>query len=260
MARKGVAATMAAVALLTLLVVADATLVVAAGDLASESQAAQLEARALLVERSYGGLVSFQALSQVEGRLASSPAYCGSLPAYLGSISAEAASRGVDSGVGYLADASLSLDRGSSQAVVADNLTSLAPFSGYVPGELDLSESLAVSESGGGGAVLLDKRESHTLHLPIGVAEAGSLCESATGSLAATLSRWPCNASLEAASFDSALAAAAAQAWAEGFRLTAGWGADGSCKAAYWVTLVEPGVPGPAGRFDWTVLGSGTAG
>lgn len=259
MARKAVAATLAAVALMTILVVADATIVVAQDDLASSSEAAQLESRELLIERSYGGLVSLQALAEVQAYLSSDPAGCGGLPAYFAAISARASAHGVDSGVHYDANATISQYGASPSAPLADNLTAVAPFSGRLPGALDLSEILVVSEAAAGGAVSLDKRETHSLNMPIEAAAASSLCASTLLSLGAALSGPPCNASLVGAAFDSVLPLLAWQASVRGFDLTAGW-ALSACTVSYWFKLVEPGVPGPGGSFDWTVLGSGTAG
>lgn len=258
MARKAVATTLAAVALMTLLVVADATVLVAQGDLASSSEASRLESRELLIERSYGGLVSLQALAQVQGYLSSDPAECAGLAAYFGAMSSASSVHGLDSGVYYDVSATISHD-GASDAPLADNLTSVAPFSGGLTGALDLTELLTVSEASPGGSVSLDKRETHSLNVPIEAAAASYLCSSTLFSLRAALSRPPCNASLVGGAFDSILPLVAWQAYAQGFRLTAGW-ALAACVVDFWFTLVEPGVPGPAGSFDWTVRGSGTAG
>lgn len=111
----------------------------------------------------------------------------------------------------------------------------------------------------GAGSVDLSRRESHLLNVPLDVAAASYLCSSTLSSLAAALSRSPCNATLEQAGFSALLPSLVAEAAGEGFALTAGWSAFG-CSATYWVTLVEPGVAGAAGRFDWTVHGSGTIG
>ena len=117
---------------------------------------------------------------------------------------------------------------------------------------------MSVKEVGGGGSVSLEREETHTLNLPIEVDSASSLCASTLDSLGAALSRSPCNATLEQASFDSVLPGLVADAAALRFTLTAGWGSGAACSATYWVTLVEPGVAGATGSFDWTVRGSGT--
>ncbi len=257
MARKAVAATLASVVLLTVLVVADATVMSAQENLASSAQTSHLESRELLLEESLAGGVSLQILARVQGYLSSNPAECDRLPQYFGSIFASSASSGEDSGIAYSANATAA-EAPAPQAVESDNLTIVAPFAGGVPGVLDLREDLSVKEVGGGGAVSLQREETHTLNLPVEVDSASSLCASTLASLGAVLSRSPCNATLEQAAFDSVLPGLVADASALRFTLTAGWGSGPGCSAAYWLTLVEPGVAGATGSFDWTVLGSGT--
>jgi hypothetical protein len=260
LARKAIAATLASVVLLTVLVVADATVMSAQDNLASAAQTSHIESRELLLEQSLAGSVSLRLLAQAQSYLSSNPADCDSLPQYAGSISASGQSSGEDSGIAYAADATASEAGPSPGSPQADNLTIVAPFAGDVPGALDLQEVLSVKEVGGGGSVSLERTETHTLNLPIKLDSASSLCATTLSSLAAALSRSPCNATLEQEAFDAVLPALREDAAALGFALAdAGWGSgDAACSAAYWVTLVEPGVVGAAGSFDWTVRGSGT--
>ena len=188
MARKAVAATLASVVLLTVLVVADATVMSAQENLASSAQTSHLESRELLLEESLAGGVSLQVLAQVQGYLSSNPAECDSLPQYFGSIFASSASSGEDSGIAYSANATAA-EAPAPQAVESDNLTIVAPFAGGVPGVLDLREDLSVKEVGGGGSVSLQREETHTLNLPVEVDSASSLCASTLASLGAVLSR-----------------------------------------------------------------------
>jgi hypothetical protein len=255
LARKAVAATLASVVLLTVLVVADATVMTAQDNLAASAQASNIESRELLLERSLAGGVSLDVLAQVQGHLSSDPAGCADLPQYVASISASSSASGEDSGIGYQANATATGEPSSDSA--ADNLTLLAPFEGHAPGTLGLTEHLRVSEAGGGGSVSLVRLETHALNIPIEVGSASSLCASTAGVLAAALSA-SCNATLEQEAFDAALPGLVGQASGLGFDLTAGWGYAAACSPAYWFTLVEPGVEGPTGSFDWTVLGSGT--
>jgi len=228
-------------------------------NLASSAQTSQIESRELLLEQSLAGSVSLQALAQVQGYLSSNPAECSLLVQYLGSISGSGSALGEDSGIAYAANATAVEARSAStQAVRGDNLTVVAPFSGYLAGALNLQAALSVKEVGGGGSVSLEKREIHTLNLPIKPDSASSLCASTLDSLASALSRSPCNATLSEEAFGAALPGLVEEAAAQGFALTAGWGSGGTaCSAAYWVTLVEPGVAGATGSFDWTVHGSG---
>jgi hypothetical protein len=245
---------------LTVLVVADATVMSAQDNLASSAQTSYLESRELLLEESLAGGVSLQVLAQVQGYLSSNPAECDNLPRYFASIAASSASSGEDSGVEYSANATAGVAPGSPVvASQGDNLTIVAPFAGWPTGALDLSEALSVKEVGGGGSVSLERQETHALNIPVEVGSASSLCAATLGSLGAALSRSPCNSTLEQAAFDSVLPGLVADAAAARFTLTAGWGSGGAaCSATYWVTLVEPGVAGATGSFDWTVRGSGT--
>ena len=256
MARKAVAATLASVVLLTVLVVADATVMSAQDNLASAAQASHIESRELLLERSLAGSVSLQALAQAQSYLSSTPAECGGLPQYAASVSASGESTGEDSGIAYSVNATARGAPASPGSPQTDNLTLVAPFAGGVPGALDLREVLSVKEVGGGGSVSLERTETHTLNLPIRVDDASSLCASTLGSSAA-LSRSPCNATLEQGAFDAVMPTLRGDAAALGFALAAGWDPGSSCSATYWVTLVEPGVAGVTGSFDWTVRGSG---
>ncbi|MHB8674737.1 MAG: hypothetical protein ACYDAK_13805 [Candidatus Limnocylindrales bacterium] len=257
MARKAVAAALASVVLLTVLVAADATVMSAQDNLAATAQTSQLESRELLLERSLAGSASLQVLAEVQGYLSSNPAECDGLPAYVSSIFASSSVSGEDSGVAYAANAT-AVAVGTASA--SDNLTIVAPFSGARPGALDLREVWSVTEVGGGGSVSLERRETHTLNVPIEVGSASSLCASTLGALASALSRAPCNSTLEQEAFGAALPTIVGEAASQGFVLTAGWGSGAAaCSVAYWVTLVEPGVAGATGSFDWTVRGSGTA-
>jgi len=260
LARKAVAATLASVILFTVLVVADATVMSAQDNLASSAQTSYTESRELLLEQSSAGSVSLQVLAKVQAYLSSNPAECDSLPQYLRSISASGSVSGIDSGVAFVANATATeVPSAPLQAAGDDNLTIVAPFSGVVRGALNLQAALSVKEVGGGGSVSLGRHETHILNLPISPDSASSLCANALGSLASALSRSPCNATLEQAAFDAVLPGLVEEAAALGFFLTAGWGSGGAaCAATYWITLVERGVAGASGSFDWTVRGSGT--
>jgi hypothetical protein len=259
LARKAVAATLASVVLFTVLVVADATLMSASDNLASTAQVSHIESREMLLEQSLAGSASLQVLAQVQEYLSSNPGECGSLSQYAGVITASSASSGEDSGIEYATNATAG-EAPSVRWRLGDNLTIVAPFAGEVPGALNLKETLSVKEVGAGGSVSLARSETHLLDLPIRIDAASSLCASTLGSLAAALSRSPCNATLEQDAFDAVLPAIREDASVLGFTLAAGWGLGAACSASYWVTLVEPGVAGPTGSFDWTVRGSGTTG
>ena len=259
MARKGVAASLATVVLLTALVVADATVMAAQDNLATDSQASLVASRELLLERISAGTVSMQALSQVQDYLSSNPADCATLSGYIDSISTTAQASGEDSGISFATTARVA-NLGATPSTLDDNLTVVSPFSGYRTGALNLQAVISVKEVGGGGLVSLEKLETHVLNLPISPGSASSLCGYTLGALGGALSRSPCNSTLEREAFDSALPALVTVAESEGFVFGAGFGQSGAdCAVSFWITLVEAGVAGVAGSFDWAVRGSGSA-
>ena len=149
MARKAVAATLASVLLLTALLVADVTLMTAQDDLASSAQVTHVEARELLLEESLVGSASLQLLAQVQGYLASTPADCGSIPQYIHSVSASSSASGEDEGVAYAVSASATGAPASLvQGPPVGYAPILAPFSGFVPGELNLEAVSSAKEVG----------------------------------------------------------------------------------------------------------------
>ncbi len=258
MARRAVAATLASVVLLSLLVVADATIVSAQDNLAAGSQLSRVETRELVLEQALMGSLSMGVLAQAQSFLSTNPATCGEFEGYVGSISASSSSSGDDSGTSYVANATGVGDAGPSSPA-ADNLTVVSPFSGGAEGALDMRVAFSIREVGGGGSVLLERHETHVLNVPVRLGDAALLCASAQDALGSALSRSPCNSTLVQAAFGATLPGLMTEASALGFVLTAGlvWGAV--CAPSYWFKLVELGVPGATGSFDWTVVGSGPA-
>lgn len=259
MARKGVACTLASVVLFTMLLMANSSLVVGEGDLAETTQLSHLESRELLLGDILVGEASMQLLAQAQGYLASQPAECGSLPAYLDGVTSNATLAGGQGGVAYTVNADGSHWEGGS---ADDNLTILSPFVGADATSLDMRIVVALNETAGGGTVTRFRQESHLLHIPISPLSAAFLCGSVLGGLGEALAGVPpCNATSAAAAFSAALPPLVSEAGSLGFTLDAGWSLEGSqgCSVAYWFTLVEPGVEGVTGDFDWTVLGSGGA-
>jgi hypothetical protein len=261
LARKAVAATLASVVLFTVLLVSDATVMSAQDNLASSAQTSFVVSREQLLDQSLAGSASLHVLAEVQEYLSSNAAECDNMPRYLESIFASSSVSGEDSGIAYSVNATAVPVPASLQTESGDNLTIVAPFSGDLPGGLNLLAATSVKEVGGGGSVSFEKHETHVLNLPISLDSGSSLCASTLGSLASALSRSPCNATSEQAAFYAVLPGLVEQAAALGFDLTAGWGLGGdACSAAYWVTLVEPGVVGLTGSFDWSLQGSGTTG
>ncbi len=259
MARKAVAATLASVLLFTALVAADSTMMVANDDLASSAQASHIESRESLLAQYSAGLAVMHALAEVQAYASADPADCSRLPQYVGSLSVQASASGEDSGISYSSNVSaIGVSVTSSPVFPADNLTVVAPFSGYLLGALNLQAALSVREVGGGGSLSLTRDELHVLHLPISLADAASLCAYTLGSLAASLSSARCNASLAQAGFDSLMPSLIEAAAARGFLFAAGWALGAGCSATFWIVLIELAVAGVTGSFDWMVRGSGS--
>ena len=260
MARKGIAATLASVLLLSALLVADITVMTAQDNVASSAQTTQIEVRERLLEESLAGITSIQALADVQALLSSNPAECDSIPQYFSSIHATGSASGVDEGISYHANTSASGAPSSvAYAFPPDQLAVLSPFSGYVPGALNLAAASSVMMVGGGGSVSLDRREALALHISLSPERATSLCDSTLSSLDAALSVAPCNATLSERAFAAALPLLVEETSSLGFFLAAGWApGSSSCSATYWIRLVELGVAGVTGSFDWAVIGSGT--
>jgi hypothetical protein len=258
--RKAIAATLASVILFTALVAADATVMTAEDNLASTAQTSHIESRELVLSEYSAGAASLLALAQVQSYLSSNPADCAGLNQYLEGISAATSTSGVAGGIAYSSNATAAFAPAValSQGQPSDNLTIVAPFSGYLAGALNLQVALNAKVVGGGGTVSLERHELHLLHLPISPDSAHSLCASALGGLAAALSGTSCNATSARAAFDSALPPLVEEAAARGFFLAAGWQPGGAgCSSSYWIMLVELGVEGVTGGFDWSVRGSG---
>jgi hypothetical protein len=260
LARKAIAATLASVLLFTALVAADATMMTAEDNLATSAQTAHIASREQVLSDYSLGAASMQVLARVQSNLSSRIADCGDLGQYLGSISAAGSVDGEAAGITFssTAEAAASPAALPAQVQLSDNLTIVAPFSGYHPGTLNLQVALRVSEVGGGGTVSLERHEVHVLHIPISPDSASSLCSSSLGAVRAALSGRSCNASSAQAAFESVVPQLAEEAAARGFFLAAGWQpGDSGCSSTYWVMLVELGVEGVTGSFDWAVRGSG---
>lgn len=229
-------------------------------DLASSAQATHVETRELLLEESLVGSTSLQVLAQVQDYLASTPADCDRMPQYVYSISASSSTSGEDEGIAYSVSVSATgAPTSPVQGPPGGDSAILSPFSGFVPGELNLEAASSVKEVGGGGSVSLERHDAQALNIPISPGTAGSLCASALSSLEAALSLSSCNVTLAQTAFAAAVPLLEQEASALGFFFTAGWAPGGpSCSATYWVVLVELGVVGVSGDFDWTVRGSGS--
>jgi len=258
MARKAVATSLAAVLLLTAVVAAAATTMASQENLASTAQATSLETREAMIAGSESGSLTLTDISKVDDFLSGSPATCGGLQDYLSSISASSSDSGFQGGVAYLASASASASTDAAAASPGQgDAPLLRPFSGPKEGGLNLDVELTVNESASGLAYL-STRQSEVVDVPIAVDSASSLCASSLSALASAFSSVPpCNGTVAQAAFSGLLPSLESLAGGYGFQLAAGWGFGPGCGVDYWVRLVEPGVAGATGSFQWTVLGSG---
>jgi hypothetical protein len=229
-------------------------------NLAAAAQASGLETKEAVIAQAEEGALTLKDISEVDDALSRDPAPCGGMPRYLAAIAASSSDSGSQGGVDYSANSTAVPALGAAPGGETDGGSSLIrPFSGPEPGALDLEVLVDVSESAS-GLVSLAARHTTIVNVPIGVDSASSLCDSSLRSLRSAFVRVPpCNSTSAQAAFASALPSVEASAAARGFRLAAGWGFGTGCGVDYWITLVEPGVAGATGSFQWTVLGSGGA-
>jgi hypothetical protein len=258
MARKAVATSLAAVLLLTVVVAAAATTMSSQENLASAAQATSLANRETMMAQAESGSLTLTDISKVDDFLAGNPASCGEIPQYLQAISASSSASGFEGGVAYSANATvLPAPAGLLAASGPVNSSLIRPFSGPEEGAFNLEVELSVSESASGLASL-STYQTVVANVPIEVDSASSLCTSTLYALQSSFARVPpCNATVGQTVFASLLPSLQSSAGSYGFQLTAGWGFGAGCGADYWLKLVEPGVAGATGSFQWAVLGSG---
>ena len=254
MARRGVAATVASVILLSTLVVAAATVMTGQDNSAQASRQVQLLTRIHLLDVAEGGAASLSSLADVASVVASTPAACEGLKSYPGQVTGSAALNGTDTGIAYTATAAVFPDFATGSP--GDNLTAMAPFAGHADGMLNLEDDLQFSATTAGDAITLGRAEVHLLNLPIRVSAAESLCSSVASGLSGAFAPNKCNYTLDAKAYAHEMPLLVASALAQNFTLTAGYSLG--CTMTFTFTLVQQGVQGPAGPFDWTVLGKGS--
>jgi hypothetical protein len=250
--RRGVAATLASVAIFTMMLVANAAVY---GSQNSFLSAVRLSS-AQVQESGYSGVLTgvaaFDALAQAQSLLESNPMDCSHWQAYLASLSGEGTDRGLSHSVTYSVESSWSYV--SSSSLTGDALLS-GRFDGYSPGALNLQVAATVSETYLGGLPSYSSETTEVVHLPVQPAATSSGCLAALSELRSSLSAGSCNSSLIAgevsqaqtrfpllASFDAGASAAPGL---------------GRCSVDYWVRtyLTETGV---YGTFRWAVFGTGS--
>jgi hypothetical protein len=134
-----------------------------------------------------------------------------------------------------------------------DNMSALSPFAGAAPGDLDIA--LGLTGSGEASGVALHKTETHFVHLGLHLQAAVTDCEASATSISASLSGLDpgnCTTSALAPAIDSAAQIQASLASADGFSFGFTYAVEGSpsCMVHIFITLVQAGIPGMAGKFS----------
>ncbi len=154
--------------------------------------------------------------------------------------------------------------RTSTNGASSDNLSSLAPFAGFVPGRLDLSVYVTEIGASPGGLVSYHKTEAHSLNIPIHPVLAASLCLASASEVASALSdlgQGMCNSTSLGAAMLSLRAALARSSSLLGFSSSLSYSMEAtpSCSVSYRLVVSQEGVAGPLGPFSWSVDQAGSA-
>ena len=147
--------------------------------------------------------------------------------------------------------------------VAYDNITSLQPFMGSLPGFLDVEARASIRVDPVGGSVMYSKTETHHLYLPIDVAGVVSFCEYSVGRVAEsvkTLGGEVCNSTRVRMVFEDLRSQLSGRAFGPGFALSISYWASARplCSVGFSVQVTQQNVEGPLGPFAWSVDESGS--
>ncbi len=194
--------------------------------------------------------VAFNALANIQAQLQKRTPTCAGWDAYSASLSQQLELSVVREGVLYRVDLSAQY---TNAGAPTDNLTLLAPFSGYENGSLNILIHVSSSASAGRGYPYYNKSEQHYAHLPVALDASSSLCMS----LLQNLRTLPINGCS-----DSELQMLRTRyddlAVSQGLRIDlarlSGSG-DDCLGTSYQVTLTQDSE-GVAGEFAWKIVGA----
>lgn len=146
--------------------------------------------------------------------------------------------------------------------VAFDNITSLRPFVGSVPGFLDIEARASVKVDPSVGPVTYSKTETHLLYLPIDIAGAVSFCQYSFEQVAETLGALGagvCNSTLLQMVLGDLRSQLSVRASSLGFAIGISYRAsEWPCSVRISTEVTQFGVEGPLGRFAWSVDESGS--
>ncbi len=247
--RAGVGATLAAAVLFSSLLVSNALVV--SGSQQQLALTEQSNAESYLAAGASALAVSagLSLLDSLESHLAATLLSCGNA-----SSAVEAFLDGLSTVVGYdHVSARGSFAEGQNESL-AGNMVSLAPYSGWQAGDLDINFSVVVRGGVPGLGVTYSSNQSHPVYLPVDLGRLEAFCsdsleadESALLGSGGSL----CNATEAGNVLTAQTAAEAALGQLMGLGLNATWTVSqpGQCQVKVTVEVFQSGTDGPAGPF-----------
>lgn len=204
------------------------------------------------------GAAGVNVLWQLQQFVSSTPIACDSPGRAVGAFLAGLTEREAAANVSLTATASLGED-----VLATDNLSTLGPYGGSLPGSLDVRISYVGTGSEGAG-VLLSRMEDHFAHLGVDFASGPSVCLSSIAAIATSLEGLTvenCTPPSIGYLVERAAAPATSAAARAGFALSYAYSAaSGSgCSVSFRVDLAQSGIEGPGGAFSVAFEGRGSA-
>jgi hypothetical protein len=255
---RGVAATLASVVLFGSLILSNFVLVSASQERLDISSATDLES-ALFARTSLAvASGALSVLDEVQTGLASTDFQCSAASSSLAHL-VDSSTYHSDGGGLEVTEEPNTLDAGYAP----DNLTSIAPFAGSLPGFLDFSVETTVIGASAGGFVSFQKTETHRLNIPIEFPSVPSYCVSEASKVAktvASLGEGMCNST----ALNSAMGTLSAQLSASSSLLGLSsslsyvYATSPSCSVGFRLSVSQPNVTGPLGPFSWNLEQSGS--
>ena len=264
--RRAVAATLVSVIVFTSLVFANAALYAAGNTYLSSSVLSTAQQREYDYASFLIGLSSYSSLAATQNFLQAHPLDCsGPVSSYLDSLTGGTDTSGTSGGIDYSVGSSWSYAATTASHgiddVLSKSLATIQPFGGYSDGGLNVVVATSVNETELGGLPAYHAEAVETVHLPVSIDAAVSLCRSALSAMDRAISSL---SACDASSVDDAISLVRSENPAFGsIQLGASGqgrelpGVAGTCSVQYWVTMTEV-VQGVSGAFDWTVNGSGS--
>ena len=257
--RAGIAATSASAIVFSILLLSNFAIYVASENRATLYSQADFENYLGSYAVSFAGASGANVLTGVQSFLSSQTFNCTSAPSV---IAGEMGAMKDSQSTSYINETASAQEAPESAA--PDNLSSLAPFNGSLPGVLDVS--LDVTEKGGSSptGVWFSKTETHYLHLPVRLDAAVAECVEAVEDVVDAVSTDPLSncTSSQVASFIGPLASElSSAASADGFlfHLVYAVTSGTSCSVGFQVSIEQANIQGIGGSFEVQLEENGTA-